>query len=96
MMNFKIYIIGRKLHIDKITDEEVNDIDIDIHNISGEPRVKGVTDFKFNYFTWDSNKELVLRPILNDSKNMREVIITYIDKNGVSHYESNTVVINRT
>lgn len=94
-MNFRVYMIGRKLHIDKITDEEVYDIDIDIHNVLGERRIKGLTDFKYNYYTWDINKEYLLRPVLNDSKNMREVIITYIDKDGTSHFESNTVIINR-
>ena len=67
-MNFKIYMIGRKLHIDKITDEEVKNIDIDIHNVLGAPRIKGLTDFKYSFFTWDSNIELVLRPVLNDTK----------------------------
>lgn len=94
-MNFKIYMIGRKLHIDKITDEEVRDIDIDIHNVLGAPRIKGLTDFKYRFFICDSNKELTLRPVLNNYKNLREVVITYIDKDGISNIESNTVVVNR-
>ena len=40
-------------------------------------------------------KGLVLSPVLNDSKNMREVVITYIDKDGVSHFDSNAVIINK-
>ena len=61
----------------------------------GAPRIKGLTDFKYHYYTWDFNKEYLLRPVLNDSKNMKEVIIIYIDENGVSHYESYIVVIKR-
>ena len=32
-MIFKIYMTGHKLHIDKITDEEIYNIDIDNHNV---------------------------------------------------------------
>lgn len=88
-------MIGKKLHIDKVSDINVHDIEIDIKQVNGAPSIKWLTDFHREFWDWQSNKEMTLNPVLNDTKNMREVIITFLDDDEVSYMESNTVIIER-
>jgi len=69
--------------------------EIDIKQVGGAPFIKGLTDFHMEFWDWQSNIEKTLNPILNDAKNMREVIITFLDDDEVSHVKCNTVIIKR-